>query len=252
MKEEIWNKSSCDTKDNLLVTCPKCQKSKLGFIKFAEEITESGKYLEKQGYPHGIEHQFIGLMKCSSSKCGQVINISGLVNKDIQWSEEDDYGNYFEKHLDSYKPLYFHPNIRYFKITHDIPKKILETIDLVFHHFFYDKNASANKIRTAIEMILDDIKAPKKRWNNAKTKLSKFNSLHQRIEHFKQTKKNISILMLANKYIGNDGSHIGDVTNEDLLLALDNLEEIIEQIYIKNSKKLVSKAEEYIKERKSR
>ena len=252
MKEEIWTKSSCDSKESLLVTCPKCQKSKLGFIKFAEEITESGKDLEKHGYPYGIEHHFIGLMKCSSSRCNQIITISGLVDKDIEHSGQDEYGNYFEKHFDSYKPLLFSPNIRYFRVTSDIPEEIKITIDLAFHHFFYDKNASANKIRTALELILNDIKAPKKKWNNSKTKLVKFNNLHQRLENFKKTKKNISILMLANKYIGNDGSHIGNVNNVDLISAFDNLEEIVEQIYIKNRKKLISKAELYIEKRKSK
>ncbi len=252
MKDLIWTDNSYDTSDknNLLATCPKCQKSKLSFQKFTEQITESGREMERMGYPNGIDHLFVGLLVCTNTKCKELVNVAGQVQKGIQYGGHDENGEYFEYHFDYYIPNYFSPNLRYFRVTDQIPKNIRIMIDLAFHHYFKDYNASANKVRTTIELILDNIKAPKKRWNTRKTKMVKFHNLHDRIENFVKRNKHIATLMLANKYIGNEGSHLGKVEKDELLDAFDNLEEIIDRIYIKKSEELMDKATKLINKKK--
>jgi hypothetical protein len=250
MKDLIWTKGLVNSKEELSSICPKCQNSKLSLIEFKEKITVSGQELEQQGYQHGIEHFFTGFLICKN--CDQLVSINGTAQKDFVYTGHDACGQYFEHYFDQYFPRFYDPNLRYFKITNQIPKEIIKVIDLAFLHYFNDLNASANKIRVVIELILDEINAPKKSWSKKRSEFIPFkHNLHLRIEHFGKKNKYISRLMLANKYIGNDGSHLGDVRKEDVIDAFDNLEEILDRIYIKKQKTLVLKANQLIESRKS-
>ncbi len=229
---------------------PKCQSGELEIFKYDEFINPSGEEMDKMNYPFGIEYNFIGILRCKKSNCLNLVNTAGMVDKDIEHSGQDYQGEYFEYNFHIYKPNYFHPNLRYFKLHKEIPKEIVNEIDLAFHHYFFDFNASANKIRTAIELILDDVKAAKFRYNSTKTKKIIFRNLHDRIVHFKNKNKFISTLMLANKYIGNEGSHKGNVNKDDILSALENLEEILNNLYVKSRKKIYEKAQNIIEKKK--
>lgn len=251
-KDRLWTELSVKSKNDIRATCPKCQSGELEIINYSEFMTRSGKEYYELNYPHGIEHNFIGVLKCKESDCLHLINTAGMVDKYIEHTGHDDNGEYFEYHFDNYRPNYFHPNLRYFKIHKEIPKEIVNEIDLAFHHYFFDLKASANKIRTTIELILDDVKAAKFRYNSTKTKKIVFKGLHDRILHFKNKNKFISTLMLANKYIGNQGSHIGKVNNDDILNAFDNLEEILNNLYVKSKNKIFKKAEAIIQIKKGK
>ena len=86
MKSQIWNFNfkPLYSKDELLEVCPRCQISKLNFLKYHEQITEVGKEMRKLSSPYGIEHVYIGLLECSNSKCSQIVQIAGKIDKDIQ------------------------------------------------------------------------------------------------------------------------------------------------------------------------
>ena len=126
-----------------------------------------------------------------------------------------------------------------------IPKQIIEQVDLAFAHYFYDNNTCANKIRTSIELILDDIKAPKKRLKNGKLKL--IPNLHQRIAHYSKTKRKLCELLLALKIIGNKGSHNHKSETKDILDAFEILELVLDKIYIKTTERIESLAKDKLR-----
>lgn len=146
-----------------------------------------------------------------------------------------------------------------------IPEKIRTQLDLAFSQFYYDESSSANRVRNAIEIILDEIGAAKSKFitKNSKcpiraekcslhnqdlrrTRIS-FESLHARIEHYKKKNKEVSRLMLAIKIIGNEGSHNGNsVSKEDLLKAFMIMETILDILYTKAHKIANKIAEEII------
>lgn len=247
-RDRLWNELNVKSKDELGTTCPKCQKSALAVFKYAEHITPDGKEQDRMNYPFGIEYNFVGLLKCQNPKCGTIVNVAGFVEKDIEQQGHDENGEYFECYFDIIKPNYFSPNLRCFEVNQEVPKEVVKIVDLAFYHYFNDFNASANKVRTAIELILDDIKASKSRYNQ-KGKRIIFKNLHDRIIHFGKRNKYISTLMLANKYVGNEGSHIGEVKQDELLSAFENLEEILNHLYVKTKRKLLARAEKLIKEK---
>lgn len=84
-------------------------------------------------------------------------------------------------------------------------------------------NAAANKIRIAIEYLLSNIHATEGK------------KLHSRIEAAYKDKKistNLRDLLLAIKWLGNDGSHANiTLSTDDILFAYSMIEKAFEEIY---------------------
>ena len=201
--------------------------------------------MEYYNYDQGIEHVFSGILKCKNSDCKELVSISGQCLKDIIYGKELPDGRLVEDRFSSYYPKYFYPNLKIFDLSKEIPENVSEQINLSFSNYFDDLSSSANRIRNAIELILDDLKAAK--WKKTKAgKIHRFKVLHQRIEHYGQRNKNIASHLLALKIIGNEGSHIGDLKSEDILDAYEILEQLIEFAYIKKSKRIAEMAKEIV------
>lgn len=233
MDRKLWERKCFTHDDGINYPCPQCS-SRLDFIHHRTEVTTSGIELEELGYPYGIEHIFSSILKCSS--CSKVISVGGLCEKDYQDGQESPTGEYELKYVTFYFPKFFYPNLRMIPLSSEISTEVREQIDLSFSCFFSDLSSAANRIRNAIELILDDVKAPKFKITRRNTRHF-FKSLHNRIENFKKQKKIFSELLLAIKFIGNEGSHIGNIELEDILDAYQILDEIIEIAYVKNRKK---------------
>ena len=109
-----------------------------------------------------------------------------------------------------------------------------------FGHFFNDTSACANKIRMAIELTLDDLSV--KRTVITKFRRGKELGLHSRIDIFISKRiqlKELGERMLAPKWIGNDGSHVGQqLTQGDLLVGFELIEDIIKKLYDDSEKRL--------------
>ena len=132
-----------------------------------------------------------------------------------------------------------------FELSTAISPNIKILIDDAFSLYFIDNSACANKIRIAIEGILDDLKAPKKK-KDKNGRLCNIPNLHQRIENFSKKQPKICRLLMALKIIGNDGSHIGDVDTESILDAFEILKWLIEVTYTKNEEKIRQMADKII------
>lgn len=71
-------------------------------------------------------------------------------------------------------------------------------------------------------------------------------TLHDRIENYKKTKPQICTLLLALKIVGNEGSHTSKIKNEDILDAFKILEQVIDDLYIKKRKRIMTIANNII------
>ncbi|WP_291116428.1 DUF4145 domain-containing protein [Empedobacter sp. UBA7248] len=244
MNRELWKPKTFDKVEKY--PCPKCFNGTLKGKQKISELTEGGKEMLSYGYPYGIDNVFCGILKCSNSNCNELISVNGHLLSDIRTGYQNENGEYVEIELKQYQPKFFYPNLRMFKISKEIPKNIIHLIDQAFSLYFIDNNACANKIRTAIEQILDDLNAPRKKLT-VKRKYSEFTNLHSRIEHFSKKKPKICKLMMALKIIGNQGSHTNETDDESILDAFEILELLIEITYIKNHLRIESLADSIIK-----
>lgn len=249
---KIWNLDGFRKFDEVTITCPKCFIGNLKTIKGATQITPEGQEYSDIQYPNGIQHIFTAIFKCSSKGCSEIFSCVGELDKDIDQIAQDDHGEFYSDIFDFYQPKFFYPNLRYFDHSGKIPKKISVQIDYSFSNFFSDLASAANRLRSSVEVILDDIKAPK-RTTNPKGKVITFRTLHDRIEHYKKYQKDISNLMMSIKVIGNEGSHnYSEIKKTDLIDGYEILFSILDRLYIKNFKRVVSIASEIVSTKRVR
>ena len=267
-----WKENMGFTNENPnFYSCPKCFKGFLQLSSIEKKITDAGRRNQDQGYPYGIDHLFTAILICSNSDCLEMVTTSGTCQIDCEVPIHDEDGNTYEKYVNFYSPKNFFPNLKLFPLDKAIPSIIKEQINLAFHHFFFDFSSCANKIRTAIELILDEIKAPNysiisqrsncpirstscSRNQVAGRKIRKnFSNLHQRIENYsKKRNSKIGNLLLANKIIGNEGSHKGEIDLEDILDAFEILEAILNRLFVKPDARIDDLANEITQKRRPR
>ena len=251
MNRDIWSKINFNHNNPKSYPCPSCNIGILDLNGILTKITPSGKEMKYHNYPYGIEHVFSGILQCKNNDCKELVTISGQCLKNIAYGKELPDGQLVEDRFSDYFPKYFYPNLRLFKLSDKIPSNVSEQINFSFSNYFDDLSSCVNRIRNSIELILDDLKAPK--WKKTNTgKIHKFKVLHQRIEHYGKRNKNIANHLLALKIIGNEGSHVGNVGIEDILDAYEILEQLIEFAYIKKTKRIAEIAKEIITRNKPR
>jgi len=82
-----------------------------------------------------------------------------------------------------------------------------------------------------------------KRFVNNKGKRNSLN-LHSRLELFKKNQPQIADHLLAIKWIGNSGSHIGKIEKVDILDAFELLEYSLNKLYDNSEKRINNLARE--------
>ncbi len=95
------------------------------------------------------------------------------------------------------QPLYFHPALEVFSIPVSCPKEVAEQIRMAFSHYFYAMKASANAIRTALELLMDAQKVKKTKME--KSGKRKPQTLHARIEDFGKLSPDLNPYLVAIK-----------------------------------------------------
>lgn len=252
MNRDLWTNRTFTNDNPINYPCPKCN---VGFLapkrKIVTEITPTGAEMEYYGYPYGIEHIFSGTLICKNNDCRELVSISGQCLRDIVTEKELPSGEMVEDRFSTYLPKFFFPNLKMIALPKEVSENVAEQINLSFSHYYNDLSSCANRIRNGIELILDDLNAPKWRKTNAGLK-QVFKTLHSRIEHYGNRNKNISDHLLALKIIGNEGSHIGVIESDDILDAYEILEQLIEFTYIKKNKRIAELVKGIVTRKKPR
>jgi Domain of unknown function (DUF4145) len=118
-------------------------------------------------------------------------------------------------------------------VPEDCPDAVKKELNLVFGLYWSDRSSCLNRIRNALELVLDDLKVPKRQ----RTRTGKMQSrtLHNRIEKLQTARpklKEVCDQMMAVKHLGNAGSHsVLKVQLYDVFDGLDILERILNDTY---------------------
>jgi len=234
MNRQIW----IDWKINK--PCPTCLIGRLvenGKTSFNQSETYASKLLTSDGYP-SFEYVFTEQLKCNN--CGEAVVAMGNKSED-SYPNVDGENDLFIK----YFSFYPHPNII------DIPKSCPETVKKVLYEsfglFWIDKNSCANKIRIAVEALMD-LKTNKTQINQKGKR--KTITLHDRIMLYKLKNPEVSNYLLAIKWTGNAGSHLSNVTVEQLLDSYELMEYALELLYNDRRKDLTKKSKAINKRKK--
>jgi hypothetical protein len=234
MNWTIWEKRYFDIDSNIDWPCPNCYYTSLFLVKekFYSEETANSKKTYKDYYddwePEWAELIFNGQLKCKS--CSENIFFTGVGKPQYNRSFNPIYGDYNEEYIDTFTPTFFQPTIKIFKIPDQCGDDLKEEIENSFKLFWCDLQSCANKIRIALELLMNEQKV--KKLDNSRKKMS----LHKRIEIY----QNIEVRdwLLAIKWIGNTGSHLGNIEVIDILETYQLLEFSLNKIYNDHTKKI--------------
>jgi len=191
-----------------------------------------------------INLDFIGALKCRN--CSNYTMFGGVGNVEHFVDYDQITGEMDEGYYNSLKPRYFQPPLYLFTIAEDCPQIVKDEIISSFKLFWFDLSSCANKIRISLELLLNHEKV--KRFIISKGKRNKI-TLHNRIAEFKKKKPEVASYLEAIKWIGNSGSHIGNLRRIDLLEAYELLEHSLNKLYNDKEPQLKKMSKEIIARR---
>ena len=186
-------------------------------------------------------------MRCVRSECGEVVAVAGRAPTEIYLEHEEGWvagPMLYPAALVPAPPL--------IELPSDTPPIVTRNIEQAFALYWMNLGATTNRLRIAIERMLDDLKIPKERDTKAGT--TKRIDLFERIELFKTEAPEHAETFNALRIVGNLGSHEGDVEEAVVLDAFSILEHAVSEIYGRRSqtidalrKKIIASKGSYIK-----
>lgn len=228
---EFWKKEF--TKNNFPVwTCSKCNTGIFEifgnkFHSFNDGATEISMSEDCFDY-EWVSLRFCSVLKCNNKTCQETAVLSGrgFVVQDYDMVD----GKYEFNYTEYFQPEYCYPPPAIFRIPKNTPEEITIEILQSFSIFFSQPNSAGNKIRTSIEMLLDQQRVKKTRISKKSRKREKLN-LHDRILEYGKKNAELSANILAIKWIGNTASHTRSLELDDVFDAFDLLHHVLTEIY---------------------
>jgi hypothetical protein len=220
-------------------TCPECNSGKLhaseNGIKTIEYPSSIKQRDEREWEPFWVRGSFLGILQCSNIKCKSKTIFAGDMFVEAAVVEIEEEPNFVMEHVEHIRPKYFNPPLEIISYPKNLNDKIVVCLKESFKLFWSDNSACANRIRVAVEEIMNDKGVPKysrSKTTNSRTKLT----LHHRIELYQKDNEEVGELLLAIKWIGNEGSHeLNILTRNDILTAYEILHQCLDKIYNKRN-----------------
>ncbi len=230
--------------------CPTCDK---GFLKikkdtfhFQETKASERAHRHEAWEPEWIDYIYSCLFECSNTACKDTVSSSG-VGSVTQYQYYDEEGRPDVDYDDFFRPNYFSPHLKLFKVPKDTPEEVEGEIDKSFSLLFSDPSSSANHIRVALEHLLTHLKIKRFTTNNGRRN---FIALHKRIELLPRKYDHIKDIFFAVKWLGNAGSHSNhEVTLDDVLDSYELINELLVEIFSNNREKAKSLAKKINKKK---
>jgi hypothetical protein len=207
--------------------------------KFRDEFDGSG--------PEHWNGRFAALFVCGNSDCKNVVAACGPVQQAEFLCEGTD--GMYDDYKDAFTPTFFQSAPPLFPLPSKCPDDVNRALKGAFQLYWPNRHACANAMRGALERLLDELHV--KRFAIARGKRVRIN-LHDRILDLAKTRPDVAELLMAVKWMGNDGSHEGDttLTMDDVMDGFDIFEHLLELLFVKQSTR-VAKLASKINKRKS-
>lgn len=218
--------------------CPRCQVGSLALdddsLKISEPKWSSDGHSHDAWEPDWILERFACLLICQNRDCGEVVALGGKTSheEDHDWEQQTMHWSR------AFVPQAFTPAPPIFPIPLECPDEVSAELKKAFGLYWSDPASSANRLRVAVEVMLNDQRVAKTVVNK-KGKREAL-TLHARIERFKAKDAEAAHYLLAIKWLGNAGSHSGldAVDDDDLLGAFELIENVIERLYVRREARL--------------
>lgn len=207
--------------------CPTCGKGHLQLDKEKLLNVETGPskaaHAHEEWDPEWIERRFAALLTCNFKNCGEVVAIQGNVSitEVYDWGDQ---GDQTREWIEAFEPRSLSPAPLPIRPAEDTPELVKGCLREAGSLIWQSAESAANQVRQAVEYLMDE-------QNVSKATPPVFTPLHNRIKEFeKKDGKNAEIL-LAVKWLGNSGSHVGGLTRDDVFDAFDMVELVLNNLY---------------------
>jgi len=215
VKRHLWSQ-------NLTATycpawpCPRCKTGTLALDKQSfrceETVGSKKEHSVPEWEPEWVRYVFSTWAKCQTPACGEAVAISGTGS--MRSAMEDDGNVTWE---DYFSPLFCFPMPPIIDIPQKCPQKIREELGAAFGAFWSLPASCAGRIRVVLEHLMNHIGV-------------QGNDLHSKLDAFAKNDPAVGAQLMALKWLGNSGSHVGEVSQDDLLNAFEILEHSLSEI----------------------
>jgi hypothetical protein len=187
--------------------------------------------------PDWLEERFILLLKCLGTNCGEVISVSGTTKHEVS-QQEDEFSSNGWDYVDRITmfPRFVDPAPAMFDVPLQCPQEVSDHIACAWLLYWVDHQACANRLRSALESLLDHLGIARSTINKHRKRQSL--SLHSRVERLSKRHPVAANMLMAAKWIGNVGTHGNQITDSDLFDQMDLLEHALELLVAKRPQKL--------------
>lgn len=202
--------------------CPTCDSGYLSVpmeqVTMKEDAKCMSTYDPEYNDPPRFSGIFTAILTCSNQKCSEHVIMSGYVReKEVEYEDPELGWGYSVSRVLS--PRSILPPLRLIDIPARTPKKVEQAMWSAFDLIWCDPSSCANKVRVAVELLMDHFKVKK----YSRTGARKPVPLHSRIDvDFRVKYPLVADHLLACKWIGNEGSHV--LTGVSFKQALDGIE----------------------------
>ncbi|MFM9947700.1 MAG: DUF4145 domain-containing protein [Saprospiraceae bacterium] len=222
--------------------CPYCE---IGLLMPTDNFlqTQTQESIEINSIGGGAPSYYIFSLHLICSHCRDVVAVSGTItNHPESWEGEEIQP--------TITPVFFYPPPKIISVPESCPESVSKLLDVSFGLYWFDVSSCVNKIRIAIEVLLDELEVTKTK--TSKNHQTKKILLHERILEFKKISSEVGDLLTAIKWIGNAGSHYSEVTKEDVLDAYIILEHALDLIYTDKKDRILKITKEINENKKPR
>lgn len=209
--------------------CPRCGGGHLRLINDSLSSCMAGDTYEESSEMHFEPEmailRFVAILKCDNDRCRESSVVAGTGYVE-DWSYEvQDYREFFV-------PDYICPSPRLITIPSSSPASVTKELEQAFTASWGDYSSAGNRIRAAVERLMDDLNIPKTTIAKGKRKPL---TLHSRIDKAQKKVPRLHESLLAIKWLGNAGSHSTALTQKDVFDALDIFEIVLDELYSQHS-----------------
>ncbi|WP_435602899.1 DUF4145 domain-containing protein [Streptomyces sp. bgisy130] len=227
--------------------CPACLAGTLAPKDSDAMITEQS-WLSRQMYerpdadPDCISGYFHGSLECRLPSCGEIVVVAGEYQVEAGAGPHEYQGEFYGN---SYKVQCFVPALSLIREDHAFPQRVNDLIVAASAVLWMDPSSAANRVRAAIEELLTLQGVPKSHISKSRKRIRY--TAHKRIELYKERNPRFAEaadLLMAVKWIGNDGSHGGELGIGEVLDGVELLNHALELMYDTNAACLKRRAAE--------
>jgi hypothetical protein len=237
VNRELW-KESLTQEHTPHWHCPACAggylRQKPGSLHFSETQESHKNVVHEAWEPEWIVFRFSAIVICNNEHCREVVAITGTGTVDHVQTHEDGQSDYIE----FFHPEYVSPSPLLIPIRIEYPQLVVSELRLSFTASWSDFSSAGNHIRAAVERLLDHLGEPATKADKGGKTLRV--PLHERIEGLGKRDKGLSDRLLAVKWIGNAGSHKDELTRDDVFDALDIVDVILDDLFVRHREKVTA------------